>query len=354
MVKDLKLYRYLEIGPEADENAIRKAYRKLALKYHPDKNPSGTERFKEISLAYEVLSDPKRRQLYDQYGLTEGQPQAGPGFSGGPGGFQGFSGRTSNGQSFFFSTGGPDGGARFHPSSAEDVFASFMKNFGGAFGGESDDFGMGEMSGGFGRLFNMGGSAGVHGNHMGFRGKKEEPEREIVTKALPLTLEELFTGTTKRMKIKRKVYGSSGTVRQEERFLEVQIKPGWKPGTKIKFAREGDEKPNGTVQDIHFIIEEKPHTMFRRSGDDLITEMNLTLVEALTGFLKMITTIDGKHLKVTSANPIQPNHEVCYPGHGMPLSKNPSTRGNLIVIFKVAFPTTLSPEKKNALKQIFS
>lgn len=353
MVKDLKLYRYLEIDPEADENAIRKAYRRLALKYHPDKNPAGTERFKEISLAYEVLSDPKRRQLYDKYGLTEGQPQPDAGFSAGPGGFHGFSSRGGTGQSFFFSTGGPDGGARFHPSSADDVFASFMKNFGSAFGtNDSDDFGMGEMSGGFGRLFNAGGP-GIHASRMGFGSKQDDAEREIVTKPLPLTLEELFNGTTKRMKIKRKVYRSK-TIQYEERILEVQIKRGWKAGTKIKFAREGDERPNGTVQDVHFIVEEKPHPKFKRNGDNLIIELELTLVEALTGFLKMITTIDGKHLKITGVNPTQPNHEIRYPGHGMPLSKDPSIRGDLIVVFKVTFPTTLSPEKKNALKQIFT
>ncbi|KAG4304038.1 hypothetical protein PORY_002561 [Pneumocystis oryctolagi] len=355
MVKDLKLYRFLEIGPDADENAIRKAYRKLALKYHPDKNPAGAERFKEISLAYEVLSDPKRRQLYDQYGLTEGQPQPDAGFSSGPGGFHGFSGRMGNGQSFFFSTGGPEGGARFNPSSAHDVFASFMKNFGGTFGAsDADDFGIGDMSGGFGRFFNMGNS-NMHGARAGESGtKRESPEREIVTKPLLLTLEELFKGTTKRMKIKRKVYGHNGIMQHEERILEVHVKPGWKPGTKIKFAKEGDQRPNGTVQDVHFIVEEKPHPVFKRSGDNLIIELELTLVEALTGFLKTITTIDGKHLKITSVNPTQPNYEISYPGHGMPNSKDPSIRGNLIVVCKVIFPSTLSPEKKAALKQIFT
>lgn len=358
MVKDQKLYRFLEIAPDADENAIRKAYRKLALKYHPDKNPAGAERFKEISLAYEVLSDPKRRQLYDQYGLTEGQPQPDMGFSGGPGGFHGFSTRMGNGQSFFFSTGGPDGGSRFNPSSAHDVFASFMKNFGGSFGAsDADDFSMGDMSGGFGRFFNMGGSTGMHGAHGARMGessmKRDNAEREIVTKPLQLTLEELFKGTTKRMKIKRKVY-TSGTMRQEERILEVQVKPGWKPGTKIKFAREGDEKPNGTVQDVHFIVEEKPHPLFKRTGDNLTTELELTLLEALTGFSKTIATIDGKHLKITSINPVQPGHEISYPGHGMPYSKDPSVRGDLIVICKVIFPSTISPEKKTALKQIFT
>ncbi|KAG0089051.1 hypothetical protein BGZ93_010069, partial [Podila epicladia] len=144
-----------------------------------------------------------------------------------------------------------------------------------------------------------------------------------------VSLEDLAKGVTKRLKVTRKV--SSGGGRTSDKILTIDIKPGWKAGTKIRFPREGDEFPNGEIQDIVFTIEEKPHPLFTRRGDDLVLELELSLLEALTGFSKT---------------------EERYPGEGMPISKKPGQKGDLIVKFVVKFPKTLTSAQKEGLKKI--
>lgn len=120
----------------------------------------------------------------------------------------------------------------------------------------------------------------------------------------------LYTGTTKRLKVTRKQRDASGKLVTTDKVLTINIKPGWKAGTKIRFPNEGDVMDNGQAQDIEFIIEEKPHPIFKRDGDNLRITIQLTLAEALTGFSQVITTLDGRKLKVNnSSTVVQPGQE---------------------------------------------
>ncbi|KAI0205061.1 hypothetical protein F4808DRAFT_272152 [Astrocystis sublimbata] len=368
MVKETKLYDQLGVKPDATQEEIKKAYRKSALKYHPDKNkdnPAAAEKFKECSQAYEILSDPEKRKIYDQYGLEYllrggGQPPPGENpFAGGgmPGGFQNFDfggAMPGGGRSFHFTTSG--GGANaFNFSNPESIFAEFLRGgAGGAPGGDEED--------GFSSFFNSGmprnngGRTNRARNFSGgdpFRGGGRDvaPEVTTVERALPLTLEELFHGVTKKMKIKRKTFDDSGKRTTSDQVLEVPIKAGLKKGSKIKFKGVGDQEEGGK-QDLHFIVEEKPHPLFVRDGDDVIHTIDLDLKEALTGWKRTVTTIDGKSISIDKGGPPPGSMSESYPNLGMPISKKVGERGRFIIKYNVKFPTTLTPEQKQQLREI--
>ncbi|KAJ2902922.1 DnaJ-domain-containing protein [Zalerion maritima] len=386
MVKETKLYDTINVKPDASQEEIKKGYRKQALKWHPDKNkdnPAASEKFKEVSQAYEILSDPEKRKTYDSYGLefllrggpppdAGGSPFADAGGAGGvpPGSFQSFNfggGMPSGGRSFHFSTdsgGGGPGSFRF--SDPDDIFRTFFRDgMGGSGGGGSgggggmdpdmDDF-FSHMSGGSGRA-----ATGSARSSRGMRGSFGEgmrmprastPEVTTVERPLPLNLEELFSGTTKKMKIKRKTFDESGKIQRTDTVLEVPIKPGLKKGSKIKFKGVGDQEEGGQ-QDLHFIVEEKPHPLFVREGDDIVHTVDLTLKEALTGWSGKITTIDKKQLPVEKPGPTQPGSADRYPGLGMPISKQGGrVRGDFVIKYNVKFPTSLTASQKSNLKEI--
>ncbi|KAG0349445.1 hypothetical protein BG005_010967 [Podila minutissima] len=360
-------YAILEVPKTADDDQIKKAYRKLALKYHPDKNAAADaqKKFHDISEAYEVLSDKNKRAIFDQYGedgLKGGGGATGPDGAGGfPGGFSGFPGGGGGGHTFSFGGPGMGGSGGFRPSDAEDIFKQFFASFGGGGGGMGGMGGMDDDMGGFGRGGGMpGGMGGMPG--MGGRARpgqhqyqhqnKPAEKPPALERTLAVSMEDLAKGVTKRLKVTRKV--ASGGGRTSDKILTIDIKPGWKAGTKIRFPREGDEFPSGEIQDIVFTIEEKPHPLFTRRGDDLVLELELSLVEALTGFSKTVKTLDGRTLPVSASSSriIQPGQEERYPGEGMPISKKPGQKGDLIVKFVVKFPTTLTSSQKEGLKKI--
>ncbi|KAG0362197.1 hypothetical protein BC939DRAFT_488358 [Gamsiella multidivaricata] len=364
-------YAILGVSKDADDSQIKKAYRKLALKYHPDKNTAeeAKKKFHDISEAYEVLSDKDKRAIYDQYGeegLKGGAGPGGPegGFPGGAGGFPGgFSGGFpggGSGRTFTFTSGGPGGGSGgFRPTDAEDIFKQFFASFGGGAGGATaesmgDDNDMGGYGGASMRGMPMGDMGGMGGRGRPRRPQAAPEQPPPLERPLAVSLEDLQKGVTKRLKVTRKV--SSGSGRTPDKILSIDVKPGWKAGTKVKFPREGDEFPNGGIQDIVFTLEEKPHPIFRREGNDLMMNLELTLLEALTGFSKAVKTLDGKTLPVSASSSriISPGQEERFPGEGMPISKKPGQKGDLIVKYVVKFPASLTTAQRDGLKKLLS
>ncbi|KAF2404647.1 DnaJ-domain-containing protein [Trichodelitschia bisporula] len=365
MVAESKLYDQLGVKPDASQDEIKKAYRKMALKFHPDKNKDNaqaSEKFKEVSQAYEILSDPEKRKTYDQYGLEfilrGGAPppqDAGgptPNYAGGYpfGGPGGGGGMPGGARTFHFSTGN---GAGFNFSDPESIFADFFRSS----GGDDDMGGMPNFGGSNFRFQSMGGKpGGARGRTTSSRfdggPRAPTPEVTVVEKPLPLTLEELYKGTTKKMKIKRKKFDNQ-TMKQmtEDRILEVPIKPGLKAGSKIKFKDVGDQVEGGT-QDLHFLVEEKPHPLFKREGDDIRHTIPLDLKEALTGWSRTVQTIDGKQLQVRHGGPTQPTWTERFPNLGMPKSKKPGERGDFIVGVNITFPYSLTQQQKELLKDV--
>lgn len=138
---------------------------------------------------------------------------------------------------------------------------------------------------------------------------------------------------------------------QVEEILTIEIKPGWKKGTKITFPEKGNEQGNITPADLVFIIDEKPHSTFTRDGNDLIVTHRITLAEALTGYTVRLTTLDGRSLTIPINNVISPDYEEVVPREGMPVPKDPSKKGNLRIKFNIKFPTRLNAEQKAGIKK---
>lgn len=281
-------YKILGIAKNATEDDIKKAYRKQALKYHPDKNkaPGAEEKFKEIAEAYEILSDKKRRDVYDQYG-EEGLKGGMPGESAGQGGhhnftythidpratFSQFFGSDKPFEAFF--GGGMGHGANFFMDDEIDMELDPFSQFGGrnnAFRSQSFTAGSPHMP--------------------RAKAQKQDPPIEH---DLYVTLEDIFKGCTKKMKINKKVYNAEArTTRREDKVLTINIKPGWKAGTKITFQREGDQSPNSIPSDIVFIVRDKPHPTFKREGNDLKFIAKITLKEVSMpsyGELRRLTAV---------------------------------------------------------------
>lgn len=195
-----------------------------------------------------------------------------------------------------------------------------------------------------------------------------------ISKPLPISLEDLYQGVIKRMKVSRKLL--NGTTEEKvslppsktfhEGFdvdmsgwqvLEINVLPGWKSGTKIRFPRAGNEQPTGESQDLVFVVEEKQHPRFTRDGNDLIVTQKLPLVEALTGEggKKTIEHLDGRKIQLAvPLGVVKPGQRTTVSGDGMPVRKegHVQKKGNLIVKWEIVFPDRLTPSQKEGIKKV--
>ncbi|GAA6019198.1 hypothetical protein JCM11491_001414 [Sporobolomyces phaffii] len=392
-------YKVLGVSKSATESEIKKAYRTQALKSHPDRNggsEQAAKKFKEIGEAYEVLSDKDKRAIYDQYGeegLKGGFGGGGAQGAGMGGGFNPFAGGGGGGAGgfpagfSFSSAGGPPGGGfgGFSPSDPNDIFASLFGSMGGM-GGMGGMPGGGAAGGssrrktagqGAGNPFaSMGGGGGGGGFPGGFGGmgmdvddddlhggaapKKPPPE---ITKQLPITLEDLYKGTTKKLKITKKLMSG----REESNVLEINVKAGWKAGTKVRFAGAGSETPSGS-QDMVFVIEEKPHALFKREGDDLVYNLQVPLVDALSGPdgggtpARTITHLDGRTINFNvpyprgGGAPLKPGQVIRVANEGMPITRKnaPRSKGDLLIKVDVKFPDRITASQAEGLRRVLA
>ncbi|CAA7024459.1 unnamed protein product [Microthlaspi erraticum] len=172
-------------------------------------------------------------------------------------------------------------------------------------------------------------------------------------KKLSCTLEELCNGCTKKIKIKRDVITTSGQMSEEEETVEIKVKPGWKGGTKVTFEGKGNEAMASVPADLTFVIVEKEHSVFTREGDDLEMEVEVSLLEALTGFEFSVALPDGDNISLRIEDIIHPGYVTVIQGKGMPNPKEKGKRrGDLRVRFRTKFPEQLTDDQRAEIHSI--
>ena len=329
-------YAALGVSRGADESQIKRAYRKLALKYHPDKNPNDEEakkRFTEISSAYEVLSDKEKRRIYDRYG-EEGVKQHEA---------SGASGRGGGG--------------------AQDIFSQF---FGGGFGG-----------------FGFGG----HDD-----GEPETPKAPTVRVDLTASVKEVYLGASVRVRREKLVTKSARGTRKcnckqklvtrqvgpgmyqqyaeqqcedcpnvklvrEGADLTVDIDPGVPNGHEVLFFEEGDAMIDGDPGDLQFIVNtayDAENKITRVGASDLHMTYEISLVDALNGFSKVFTHYDGHEVVIARDGVTVPFAKMTIPGEGLPKHNQFKKFGDLHITFQVQFPNKLDKSQRDVVAKTFS
>ncbi len=306
MPAEKNYYEVLGVSEDADAAEIKKAYRKLAQKFHPDRNPGDAkaeERFKDIQEANEVLSDSKRRKEYD----IERKNPFGAG-----GGF-----RTSNGGEFYRT---PDG-----------TYVRFESGPGGSgtggFGGGS----FGDMGGLFDSLF-----GGGQRTEQPFGGRRRSAPQLDISTSLRLSFDQALKGGKTEVSLP-----TGGRIR-------IDIPKGVRPGFKIRLKNRGRKGPGGRRGDLYVTFEVDPHPRLRREGDDLYETVKINPFEAMLGSARQVTNGYGKKIKVTLPPGTQSGDRLRLAGQGVKADK---ATGDLFVEVEVDVPKDLSDDQRRILDE---
>lgn len=339
-----KLYEVLGVPKTADEAEIKKAYKKLALKNHPDKG-GDPEKFKEISAAAEILCDPEKRKTYDQYGLEGLEGGGGDGHS------------AEDIFSMFFGGGSGRGGSRRGPQKGEDIVHTIKASLEDLYNGKTVRLAISRNK----PCVDCEGRGGKVGSEKSCGDCGGRGIRVQLRQIGPGMVQQMQStcssckGAGKSMDEKDKCKSCKGNkVFKDRKVLEVNIEKGMAHGQKIKFSGEADEVPGTVPGDVVIVIQEKEHELFKRKGADLVMDMEIQLSESLCGFVKTVTHLDGRVLKVESSPGQCVKHDSVrlVKGEGMPQHGNIFNKGGLFVHFTVKFPKTLPPSAVAAIKAV--
>ncbi|XP_071387550.1 dnaJ homolog subfamily A member 1 [Centroberyx affinis] len=328
MVHETGYYDLLGVNPKATPDEIKKAYRKLALKYHPDKNPSEGERFKHISQAYEVLSDAKKRDLYDQGG-EQAIKEGGMGGGGSP----------MDIFNMFF--GG--GGRMQRERRGKNVVHQLSVTLEEIYNGTTRKLGL-QKNVICEKCDGYGGKKGALEKCSSCKGRGVQIKVQQIGPGMIQQIQSMCAdcqGEGEKFSSKDRCKTCNGhKVERKKKILEVHIDKGMKDGQRITFHGEGDQEPGLEPGDVIIVLDQKEHAVFQRQEDNLVMKMDIKLVDALCGFKKTVHTLDNRTLIITSqpGEVVKHNDIKCVQNEGMPIYKDPYDKGQLIIQFQVEFP----------------
>jgi molecular chaperone DnaJ len=357
-------YNILGVEKAASKDEIKKAFYKLAQKYHPDKKGGNEEKFKQVNEAYQVLSDDAKRSKYDQFG--SGFENAGAGYAGGAqGGFGGFDASD-------FAGGFGNGSADFDFGNLNDIFSDF---FGGGMGASRPEARRGrdistEVQISFAdsifgttrkilitktsTCLTCNGSGAKPGSKMetckrcNGQGIIRESKRTIFGNVASTKTCEVCLGTGEVPKEVCEKCKGKGVLRREEE-ISLVIPAAIRDGEMIRMSGMGEAISKGTAGDLYIKINVAPHPLFKREGNDLVMNLNLKLSDALLGAKYPIQTLDGE-IEVTIPEGVTINEILRVKGKGVPMAKN--KRGDILIKLNIRLPSKLSRQSRELIEEL--